>query len=152
MNIAFFMKPKAQTAFLYNDFTMRQALEKMHRHGYTAIPVIDRAGYYVGTVSEGDLLWFIVQGEGGEVTTMPIESLEKYGISQIDLSASLQRNPAVRIDSSIDELLMRALNQNFIPIVDDRGAYIGIVTRRSVIQYFYDNTLNLDMTDIDDLK
>ena len=57
MNVAFFMKPKSSVAFLFDDFTVRQALEKMNYHGYTAIPVLDREGHYLGTVSEGDFLW-----------------------------------------------------------------------------------------------
>ena len=44
MNIAFLLQPKSDTAFLYDDFTLRQGLEKMRHHGYTAIPVIDREG------------------------------------------------------------------------------------------------------------
>ena len=142
MNIAFFMIPKAETAFLYNDYTVRQALEKMRHHGYSAIPVIDREGNYQGTVSEGDLLWFIVKGECGEPHTRAIEDLEKFHISEIDLAKTLENNPAVNIMASIDELLMNVLNQNFIPIVDDRGAYIGIVTRRAVIKSFYDNPMD----------
>ena len=143
MNIAFFMKPKAETAYLYDDYTIRQALEKMSRHGYSAIPVINREGQYVGTISEGDLLWFIVKGENGEPHTLAIESLEKFRLSELDIPASMKRYPAVKIDASIDELLLNALNQNFIPIVDDRDSYIGIVTRQNVIKYFYDNSLNL---------
>lgn len=142
MNIAFFLIPKAETAFLYDDYTVRQALEKMHHHGYSAIPVLDRDGRYVGTLSEGDLLWFIVKGEGGEPHTKAIETLEGVYIKDIDLNKEYSSNPAVNIMASIDELLMRAMNQNFIPIVDDRGMYIGIVTRRSVIKYFYDKTLD----------
>ena len=57
MNIAFLLQPKNDTAFLYDDFTLRQGLEKMKHHGYTAIPVIDREGKYVTTISEGDFLW-----------------------------------------------------------------------------------------------
>ena len=57
MNIAYFLLPKIHTAYLYDDCTFRQVLEKMLHHGYTAIPVINREGKYVGTVSEGDFLW-----------------------------------------------------------------------------------------------
>ena len=60
MNIAFFLKPKASVAYLYSDFTVRQALEKMRHYGYAAIPVISRDGKYVGSVSEGDFLWFFL--------------------------------------------------------------------------------------------
>ncbi len=135
MNVAFFMQPKSSVAFLYNDFTVRQALEKMHYHGYTAIPVLDREGHYLGTVSEGDFLWFIVKGEGNEAHTMAIENLEDFGLEEINIDPS--KNPSVLITASIDELLMRAMNQNFIPVVDDRNLFIGIVTRKDVIKHFY---------------
>ena len=148
MNIAFFMQPKAETAYLYNDYTIRQALEKMKFHGYSAIPVIDRDGYYLGTVSEGDFLWTIVTGEGGTPHTIDIEDLEIMDMSQIALNP--EKNPAIKITSSIDELVERALNQNFIPVVDDRDMFIGIVTRRSVIRYFYE--VNDLPTGLDELK
>ena len=54
MNIAFFTRPKQEITYLYNDITVDQALEKMHSTSYAAVPVIDREGHYVGTVSEGD--------------------------------------------------------------------------------------------------
>ena len=59
MNIAFLLTPKADVAYIYDDFTVRQVLEKMEHHGYTAVPVINRGGGYVGTITEGDLLWYI---------------------------------------------------------------------------------------------
>ncbi len=144
MNIAFFMRPKAEVAYVYDDFTVRQALEKLHHHGYTAVPVLNRDGEYVGTLSEGDLLWLIVDGEGGEPHTVPIEDLEKLKISNINLKLSGEKNPPVNIMAKIDELLLRVLGSNFIPIVDDRGIFIGIVTRSVVIKYFYENSLSLE--------
>lgn len=138
MNVAFFMHPKPTVAFLYNDFTIRQALEKMHHHGYTAIPVLDRDGHYVGTVSEGDFLWHIVKGEGNETHTMAIESLEDMKMSELNITP--EKNPSVLITATIEELLMRAMNQNFIPVVDDRNLFIGIVTRKDVIKHFYKNS------------
>ncbi len=144
MNIAFFLRPKAEVAFVYDDFTVRQALEKLCYHGYTAVPVLTRDGKYVGTLSEGDLLWLIVNGEGGEARTTQIEELEKYKISNIDLKLSGEKNPPVSITAKIDELLLRVLGSNFIPIVDDRGDFIGIVTRSVVIKYFYENSLSLE--------
>ena len=38
----------------------------------------------------------------------------------------------------MDELLDSAMNQNFIPVVDDVGSFIGIVKRGAIIQYCYD--------------
>ncbi|MCR4687967.1 MAG: CBS domain-containing protein [Saccharofermentans sp.] len=136
MNIAFFMVPKQDIVFVYNDFTVRQVLEKMHNSRYTAVPVLDRDGHYLGTVSEGDLLWFIVRGEGGEPHTMAIESLENFRL--YDMFPLGTKNPPCLISSSIDDLIIRSMETNFVPIVDDRSMFIGIVTRRSIIKHFYD--------------
>ena len=86
MNIAFFTRPKQEITYLYTDFTVRQALEKMHSSSYTAVPVVDREGHYIATVTEGDLLWFIVKGEGGEPHTMAIENLEQFKLTDMDLT------------------------------------------------------------------
>ena len=131
VNIAYFLHPKGQVAFLYDDYTFRQGLEKMKHHGYTAIPVISRSGQYVGTVSEGNFLWKLVQEETEDSLTM--KELEQLQVRDIlDTSAY----PPVRITVTMDELLDNATKQNFIPVVDDSGSFIGIVTRKDIIRYF----------------
>ena len=70
MNIAYFLLPKGRVAYLYDDYTFRQGLEKMRHHGYTAIPVISRNGQYIGTVSEGDFLWRLLSEEDDQPYTM----------------------------------------------------------------------------------
>lgn len=132
MNIAFLLTPKAEIAYLYNDFSIRQALEKMNYHKYSAVPVIDRDGKYCGTISEGDFLWFLVEGENGDIRRIDIKSVEHIAISDI---VKKDKNPAVKITATADELLERATNQNFIPVTDDSGSFIGIVTRKKIIDY-----------------
>ena len=56
-NILFFLTPKALCDFVYDDFTVRQAVEKMESSGYAALPILNRHGQYRGTITEGDLLW-----------------------------------------------------------------------------------------------
>ena len=41
--------------------------------------------------------------------------------------------PPVPITVSVEELLNSAMNQNFIPVVDDYNSFIGLVTRREII-------------------
>lgn len=134
LNIAYFLLPKGRTAYLYDDYTFRQGLEKMRHHGYTAIPVISRDGQYVGTVSEGDFLWRLVGKEAAEAeearTMKELEQLQVRDILQTDTY------PPVRITVTMDELLDSAMNQNFIPVTDDVGSFIGIVTRKDIIRYF----------------
>lgn len=134
MNVAFFLIPKANVAYLYDDFTIRQSLEKMRFHGYTAIPVLNRDNQYVGTASEGDLLWYLV---GGKLKSEPQE-ISLPGGEEVRLGDIMNhdRNPPVLITATIEELLFRAENQNFIPVVDDRNMFIGIVTRKDIIAHF----------------
>lgn len=51
MNVAFFLLPKNEVVFLPVTATMRQALEKMEFHRYTAVPLIDEEGKYTGTIT-----------------------------------------------------------------------------------------------------
>lgn len=131
MNIAYFLLPKGRVAYLYDDCTFRQGLEKMRYHGYTAIPVISRTGQYVGTVSEGDFLWRLLREDGERRCTM--KDLEQLQVRDL-LRGNLY--PPVRITVTMDELLESAMHQNFTPVVDDAGSFIGIVTRRDIIRYF----------------
>lgn len=130
MNILFFLTPKQDVAFLYQDATIRQALEKMEHHRYSAIPIIDHDGRYVGTLTEGDLLWAI-KGK----YDMNLRSAEKHLV--VDVPRRMDNLP-VYATTTIDQLLGTSINQNFVPVVDDRGMFIGIVTRKSIMQYCYD--------------
>ena len=132
MNIAYFLLPKNRVAYLYDDYTFRQGLEKMRYHGYTAIPVISRSGKYVGTISEGDFLWQILSNDAESRQIRSMKDLEQLHIRDL-----LRGNnyPPVRITVSMEELLSNAMNQNFIPVVDDLGKFTGIVTRKDIIRY-----------------
>ena len=133
MNIAYFLLPKSRVAYLYDDYTFRQGLEKMRHHGYTAIPVIDRAGKYIGTVSEGDFLWRLLTDAEDDRRPCSMKDMEHLQVH--DILRENQYLP-VRITVSMEELLSSAMNQNFIPVVDDSGSFIGIVTRKDIIRYF----------------
>ena len=54
MNILFFLSPKQDLMYVYDDFTLRQTLEKWENNRYASIPVLNRKGEYVGTLTEGD--------------------------------------------------------------------------------------------------
>lgn len=132
MNILFFLKHKATVAYLYDDCSVRQGLEKMRVHGYTAIPVITHDGKYIGTVSEGDFLWYIVLKKTQEQN---LKSLEECYIKDILRN---KRDKAVKVSETMDNLLNMVMEQNFVPVVDDRGVFIGIITRKDIIKYFYE--------------
>ena len=128
VNIAFFLIPKSDVACISLHATMRQALEKMEHHHYTAVPLLDQNGRYVGTLTEGDLLWAIK-----ERNVYGLQDLEKIPLSEVERHF---QHEAVSIYENIEALLRLALDQNFVPVVDDEGTFIGIVTRKAVIEYF----------------
>ena len=129
MNIMRFLIPKSLVACLEDTATLRNGLEKMHNRGYTAIPVIDKNGVYVGTVTEGDFLWYIVDvGTQGDLR-------DRESITIGELVKGDKTRP-VKINASMDELLGIAAEQNFAPVVDDRDSFVGIVTRSDIIKYF----------------
>ena len=132
MNVAFFLRPKYQTTYIYEDDSIRAGLEKMKYHGYTSIPVINEQNEYVGTISEGDFLWYLVDANEDNLRKVPIKSVEDIKIKHI---IKKEKYPCVGITATVDELLVRALQQNFVPVVDDYNVYIGIVTRKTIIEY-----------------
>ena len=133
MNIAYFLTPKIETAYLFDDYTIRQALEKMRAHGYTRIPVISRDGKYITTVGEGDFLWYMLDKSGNAgVSMLNAEELRLKNILETELRRPYR---PVRITALRDELVELAMNQNFVPVTDDEGYYIGIVTRRNILKY-----------------
>lgn len=126
-NILFFLKPKAMCAFLLDDYTIRQALEKMEAAGYAALPILNKRGEYRGSISEGDLLWAMKN-----ICYMDMRQAEAHRIMEI--SRRKDHRP-VRVTTNMHDLVERASTQNFVPVVDDYGAFIGIVTRSSIIRY-----------------
>lgn len=135
MNILFFLTPKSEVAYIYNDFTIRQAIEKIKHYGYTAIPMIDREGRYIGTVTEGDLLWYLLEHR-------EVSNLEEAG-NIGDINRRTTHRP-VNAEMNIESLVKLIMNQNFVPVVDDRERFIGIITRKAIVQYCAKNVIDLD--------
>lgn len=129
VNILFFLTPKQDVAFIYDDFTLRQALEKMEYHRYSSIPMLNRKGEYVGTMTEGDLLWAI-KNQG-----IRIENAEDIPVRAIPRKRDYL---PVTVNTQMDELVAAAMTQNFVPVLDDKRSFIGIVKRGAIIQYCYD--------------
>ena len=131
MNLVFFLTPKANCAYLYEDFTLRQALERMEHSGYAAIPILARNGLYCGTLTEGDLLWAIKN-----LCCMDLRDTEKHNIMEI---THRKDNLPVSVSTDMQELVLKATDQNFVPVIDDKGDFIGIITRRSIMRYCLEN-------------
>lgn len=129
MNILFFLTPKSDVAYVSNSDTLRQVLEKIEHHKYTAIPMLNKHGKYVGTVTEGDLLRYIK-----DRYTLNVREAEDCLISRVPLR---WKYTPVSIDCDMEDLIEVAMRQNFVPVVDDSDNFIGIIRRSDILQYCY---------------
>ena len=129
MNILFFLTPKSEVIYIESSITIRKALMQIQAHSYTSIPIISENGEYIGAINEGDFLRYFKN-----ITT---------GGPEPDLSENVLKIPRaisydpVSINSNIEDLISKVTNQNFVPVVDDNKKFIGIITRKDVIQYVY---------------
>ena len=128
-NVLFFLTPKCDVVYVYEDSNIRQVLEKIRFHKYTAMPIISRDGKYVGTITEGDLLWKMA-----DENVVTFEQAEEIPIS--DIKRRVNDQP-VNAEARMESLIDLAIRQNFVPVVDDDNVFIGIVTRKDIIQYLY---------------
>ena len=127
-NLLFFLLPQAMCAYLSDDYSLRQALEKLEAAGYAALPILNRQGEYMGTLTEGDLLWALKN-----MCAMDMKQAEAERI--MNISRRRDYLP-VRVTTDMYDLVDRAKSQNFVPVVDDKDTFIGIVPRSAIIKYF----------------
>ena len=136
MNIMFFLKPKSEVAHIYDDDTVRQVLERMEYHRYSCIPMLNRQGKYVGSITEGDLLWWLKGNHNLNLKLADTVFIQEVG-------RRLDYKP-VRAEAKMEDLMEKAMEQNFVPVVDDQGNFSGIITRKDIIGYFYDKLVVSD--------
>lgn len=131
MDISAFVKPKNEVIFVYDDESVHDALQTMEKSRYTSIPIITRDGKYAGTLTEGDLLWEIKN-----TAQFNIKKAEKILVKNMH---RLRDYESIHVSENIDQLIVKASNENFVPVIDDYGLFIGIVTRKTLLDYFFDH-------------
>ncbi|MGN7761916.1 CBS domain-containing protein [Paenibacillus sp. 22594] len=131
MEISAFLLPKDQVSYITSSITMLEALVQLENHYYSAIPIIDEEGKYVGTLSEGDLLWKLKDTAG-----LSFENMREVTVSDIQRHV---HNESVEIRAQMEDMLTLAADQNFVPVVDDKGIFLGIIRRKDIIEYYTRN-------------
>ncbi|WP_127580371.1 CBS domain-containing protein [Paenibacillus koleovorans] len=131
MDIKSFLHPKHEVSYITTSSSMREALDVLESCHYTAIPILDEQGIYCGTVSEGDLLWKMKATPGLSFDTMhevPLVTIKKKF-----------KMESVRIGADLDDMLKLAADQNFVPVVEEGGIFLGIIRRKDIIEYYTRN-------------
>lgn len=125
MNILFFLTPKEEVAHIMESDNLREVLDKMQHHGFTALPMLSMKGKYIGTITEGDLLWYLKEHD--------FPSLDELEETSVTVVPRHRDNKAVYVHEKVEDLLEKVTSQNFVPVVDDDKIFIGLVTRRDVL-------------------
>lgn len=133
MNILFFLKPKGECIYVYEDDTLRQVLDVMEKHRYASIPMVSRTtGAYKGTITEGDLLWYIKNRH-----ELNLHNAEDIRIKEV---RRYRDNQPVSAGAKMEDLISKVVQQNFVPVIDGQKCFIGIITRKNVIEYLSKKT------------
>lgn len=127
MNVLFFLTTKDSVTYVTETDNIGSVLDKMRESGFTAIPLLGKDGRYIGTITEGDLLWNLEDKD----------HLERRELRKKSIQTVKRRrdNQEVNVMAHIDDLIDKVVNQNFVPVVDDNGVFIGIVTRKDVLTH-----------------
>ncbi|MGG1517174.1 CBS domain-containing protein [Paenibacillus oryzisoli] len=131
MKTASFLFPKDKVAYIRSSSSMKEAMEQLEKHTYTALPIVDDEGKYAGTLSEGDLLWTLKDTPG-----LTFENMDKFPVADIEKNI---HNESVSIDAFMEDMLAKAADQNFVPVVDGTGIFLGIIRRKDIIAYYMNN-------------
>ena len=89
--------------------------------------LLDDSGRYIGTLSEGDLLRYIKKDLDFDLT-------KGEDVKIADITRYRSYKP-LSLESTLEDLIELAMEQNFIPILDDRGVFMGIIRRRTILEY-----------------
>ena len=126
-----FLTPKSKTFYIEGDPTIRQVVEKFDAHKFSVVAILDENGRFISTISEGDILRYIKN-----IKNFNLMIAESVRISDVERYRPYK---ALSINTSLDEVIKLSLEQNFIPVVDDRNMYIGIIKRKTIIDYLLEN-------------
>lgn len=128
MEISHFLLPKEQVSYVSLSLSMYDAMRQLEQYHYTAIPIVDDEGRYAGTLSEGDLLWKLKDTPG-----LTFEGMKSVTVSDVPRRFV---NESVMIDAEMEDMLSLAADQNFVPVTDSGGQFLGIIRRKDIIEYY----------------
>ncbi|MDO3411875.1 CBS domain-containing protein [Saccharibacillus sp. CPCC 101409] len=134
MEVSRFLLPKDQVKYIPSSSSMKEAMDLLEENHYSAVPIINEEGRYVGTLSEGDLLWKLKNTFNFNLDAMgevPLDSIKRY-----------RHNESVVIDADMEDMLTLAADQNFVPVTDHDGIFLGIIRRKDIITYYNDGIMD----------
>lgn len=119
--------PKEQVVVVHPDWPLDRALLVLTRKATNSVPVINEENQVEGLISKTDILDFILNVSGD---TLDFSQLKQYKVNEV-----MNKNHSGILANSIFSFAFDVLiNRSYIPIVNLRGEFVGILTRKVIME------------------
>lgn len=114
--------------------SVESAAELMTARSVTALPVLDAAGALVGMVGESDLLWHRVPAEPGTEREFPdTDPARRPGmVVEVMSPYPVTTRPDADVAEAAEAMLETDVRS--MPVLDDDGGLVGIISRRDILR------------------
>ncbi|MCF0143153.1 MAG: CBS domain-containing protein [Parasporobacterium sp.] len=133
MNILGCLTPKSEVNYITDDASLFKAIQTLQDSNYSSIPIINKKGKYIGTISAGDILGCVKENFNLSVkdsADFPVRNVKR-----------IRDNKPVNGNATMEGIVEFILEQNFVPVVDDEENFIGIITRKEVMKWMHSQFL-----------
>ena len=127
MNILASLTPKSDVDYVMDEATLFKVLQTMEHRNFSAIPIINKKGRYIGTITSGDVLGCIKEN-----FNLSVKDSAKFPVRNVRRTRDYI---AIGVHATFEEILDMAVDQNFVPVVDDDDNFIGILTRKEIMKW-----------------
>jgi len=139
---------KAKDIMTKNVFTVRketplkEIAELMALKGVAGVPVLDADGKVAGVISEKDFLFRMGAKSAKSFMGIVMECLKGKGCVAVSVRAQkaedIMSSPAVMVSLETTAMQIADIftekNINRVPVVDEKGALLGIVSRADIVK------------------
>lgn len=123
-----FLIPASRIAFVQDDNPLYHAFLILTKVKYSKIPVLDKEKRVVGLVSLAMITDKMLQTD--EISIDPLNELKVKDVMQKDF------DKINFVNTTLEAQLHLLIDNAFLPVVDDRGVFQGLLTRREWIKAF----------------
>ncbi len=133
------------------DDSVEKCAKLLQENDISGLPVVDEAGKVVGMITEGDLIRRASRVEapgyleilGGLIylgsPNKFVEELQRA--MALEVGKMMSRDVvSIKPDESLEKAatLMVKKNINRLPVIDEKGKLVGLVSRRDIMKHLYD--------------
>jgi CBS-domain-containing membrane protein len=122
-----------QPVTVHEDTGIKTAVRMLDQHSITAMPVVDSSGRLVGVLSEADVVRDVVHPD----VRSSLRLQDDWPVAQPRVVAEVMTRHPVTVHADTDLAhavdIMTSTTVKSLPVVDDHGHVVGVVSRADVV-------------------